>query len=223
MHRPGILSLHAVTSTNALHFAFQNSSQDETRRLLLLQNASFLTMFRGDSGRLKTVHLDELEPAIEKGAAPTIDEIFAEINRDRFKAASKTLAWLKGNNDPQEFITAARFRSPPCRSGGRHTGNRPACRAIRGRRFRRRSGVHARRDQALPDADSLCTRRSAACRQPRRRRVSSEARALISRNRLCPSMAASLSQDHSDRRSESVQQARAAEILVGCSPGEVPR
>ena len=108
MHRPGILSLHAVTSTNALHFAFQNSSQDETRRLLLLQNASFLTMFRGDSGRLKTVHLDELEPAIEKGAAPTIDEIFAEINRDRFKAASKTLAWLKGNNDPQEFITAAR-------------------------------------------------------------------------------------------------------------------
>jgi hypothetical protein len=108
MRRPGILSLHAVTSTNALHFAFQNSSQDETRRLLLLQNASFLTMFRGDGNRLKKVHLDELEPSNDKASAPSIDEIFEEISRDRFKAASQTFAWLKGNNDPGEFITAAR-------------------------------------------------------------------------------------------------------------------
>jgi hypothetical protein len=108
MRRRGILSLHAVTSTNALHFAFQNSSQDETRRLLLLQNAAFLPLFRGDPGRLKTVHLDELEPANENAVAPTTDEIFAEISRDRFKAASKTLAWLRGNKDPREFITAAR-------------------------------------------------------------------------------------------------------------------
>ena len=108
MRRPGILSLHAVTSTNALHFAFQNCSQDETRRLLLLQNAAFLTMFRGDAHRLKTIHLDELEPANEKASASNIDEIFSEISRDRFKAASKTLAWLMGNNDPREFITTAR-------------------------------------------------------------------------------------------------------------------
>src|SRR4051812_36454867 len=31
MRRPGILSLHALTSTNALHFAFENSADDETR------------------------------------------------------------------------------------------------------------------------------------------------------------------------------------------------
>jgi hypothetical protein len=108
MRRAGILSLHAVTSTNALHFAFQNCSQDETRRLLLLQNAAFLTMFRGDAVRLKTVHLDELAPANETGPAPTIDEIFEEISTNRFNAASRTLTWLKGNSDPTEFLTAAR-------------------------------------------------------------------------------------------------------------------
>src|SRR5439155_24171326 len=59
MRRPGILSLHALTSTNALHFAFQTSGHDETRRLLLLQNASFLTLFRGDPKKLKSLRLDE--------------------------------------------------------------------------------------------------------------------------------------------------------------------
>src|SRR5262249_25941466 len=63
MRRPGILSLHASTSTNALHFAFQNAANDETRRLLLLQNAAFLTLFRGDGDSLKRIKLDELEAA----------------------------------------------------------------------------------------------------------------------------------------------------------------
>jgi len=109
MRRPGILSLHALTSTNALHYAFKASSTDETRRLLLLQNAAFLTLFRGNERELKSLHLDELEPAIEIDRKPTtVDEIFAEISRDRLKAAGKTLAWLKQNPAPREFLTAAR-------------------------------------------------------------------------------------------------------------------
>jgi hypothetical protein len=109
MRRPDILSLHAVTCTNALHYAFQNSWDDETRRLLLLQNASFLSLFRGNPGELKSLRLDELQAADEKGGkVPTIDEIFADVSHDRLQAASKTLAWLKENPAPQEFITAAR-------------------------------------------------------------------------------------------------------------------
>src|SRR6185369_14729603 len=75
MRRPGILSLHASTSTNALHFAFQNSANDETRRLLLLQNAAFLTLFRGDADKLKTLRLDELAGADEKAEPkpPSLD------------------------------------------------------------------------------------------------------------------------------------------------------
>ena len=109
MRRPDILSLHALTCTNALHYAFQTSSNDETRRLLLLQNASFLTMFRGNSNELKSLRLDELQPANEKdGKPPTVDEIFADISQNRLKAASKTLAWLKENPAPNDFIAAAR-------------------------------------------------------------------------------------------------------------------
>jgi len=109
MRRPGILSLHALTSTNALHYAFQNSSNDETRRLLLLQNAAFLTLFRGGGNDLKPLQLDELRAANEPGASPpTLEEIFADISHDRLVAARKTLAWLEQNPTPTEFITVAR-------------------------------------------------------------------------------------------------------------------
>ena len=109
MRRPGIVSLHAVTSTNALHFAWQNSGDDETRRLLLLQNASFLPLFRGDPDGLKQTHLNELaaeEPKTDR--VPGTEEIFAAISKDRLSAARKTLAYLQANPDPTEFINAAR-------------------------------------------------------------------------------------------------------------------
>lgn len=107
VRRPGILSLHASTSTNALHFAFQNSANDETRRLLLLQNAAFLTLFRGDGNSLKQVKLDELEPA--KGDKQlSLDEIFAEISHDRMSAARKVVSYVKEHPEPTEFINTAR-------------------------------------------------------------------------------------------------------------------
>ena len=46
LRKPNIVSLHAVTTTNALHYAYQASGDDLTRRLLMLQNAAFLTLFR---------------------------------------------------------------------------------------------------------------------------------------------------------------------------------
>jgi len=109
MRRPGILSLHALTSTNALHFAFQTSANDETRRLLLLQNASFLTLFRGDPEKLKSLRLDELEPDPDAGAkASTLEQIYADISHNRMRAARGVLAWLKKNSDAREFINGAR-------------------------------------------------------------------------------------------------------------------
>jgi hypothetical protein len=109
MRRPGILSLHALTSSNALYFAYQTSAVDETRRVLLLQNAAFLSMFRGDGERLKELHLDELQPPEPaKDVSPTLDQIFAAVSHDRLNAAQKTLAYLRQNPDPREFINTAR-------------------------------------------------------------------------------------------------------------------
>src|SRR5262249_39821446 len=40
MQQPGIIGVHCVTSANALHFGYENSGNDETRRMLMLQAAA---------------------------------------------------------------------------------------------------------------------------------------------------------------------------------------
>src|SRR5439155_2867382 len=47
MQNPGILSLHATTSTNALHYIYTASGDDLTRRLALLQAVGWQPLFRG--------------------------------------------------------------------------------------------------------------------------------------------------------------------------------
>jgi len=107
MREPGIRSLHAVTCTNALHFAWQHCGSDVTRRYLLLQNAAFLPLYRGNAK--EKVHIDELQAAPLKSSGPqALEEIFAEITKDRMDAALKLLAWLKENPQPKEFLDAAR-------------------------------------------------------------------------------------------------------------------
>ena len=112
LRQPGIVSLHAVTSTNALHFAFQASGDDQTRRLLLLQNAAFLPLFReamGGRGKVGDARIDQLEPiATSEGGPGAVEEIFAEASRDRMTAARKALAYLQAGRDPRTLIDAAR-------------------------------------------------------------------------------------------------------------------
>jgi hypothetical protein len=113
MRQPGIVGLHCVTSVNALHFGSQASGNDETRRMLMLQAAAFLTMFRArmQSGRLADLRLDTLEPMQPDNQGPgAVEEIFAEIGRDRVRAARKTLAVLQSdrNGAASALMTAAR-------------------------------------------------------------------------------------------------------------------
>ena len=109
VRRPGLVSLHAVTCTNALHFAFQNAGDDRTRRLMLLQNAAFLPLFRGDTARLKEIRIDQLEPAPSQGADGTpLESIFADVAQDNFAAARKALSYLQQTQQPKNFIDAAR-------------------------------------------------------------------------------------------------------------------
>jgi hypothetical protein len=112
LRQPGIVSLHAVTSTNALHFAYRTSGDDRTRRLLLLQNAAFLPMFRAameGRGRLGDARIDRLEPlATSEGGPGAIEEIFADASRDKMAAARKALAYLQGGHGPGPLVEAAR-------------------------------------------------------------------------------------------------------------------
>ena len=110
MRKPGIVTLHAVTSTNALRFAFDASGSDETRRMLLLQNAAFLPLFRRAMGKADEHPIDRIEPVpLAEPGPKALEEIFADVGRDRAAAAGKTLTYLKDHPQPRELIDAARL------------------------------------------------------------------------------------------------------------------
>jgi hypothetical protein len=109
MRQPGMVALHAVTSTNALHFAYQTCESDETRKMLLLQNAAFLSLFRGDPAAGIAVEIDLFEPLpLKAKGASAIEEILAEVSSDRMTAARKMLTYLHENHHPEKLIGAAR-------------------------------------------------------------------------------------------------------------------
>ena len=112
MRQPAIVALHAVTTTNALYFAFQTSGDDRTRQLVMLQNAAFLTMFReamGGRGHVKDTFIDNLQPAVTAASGvAALDEIFADLSGEPNAAAAKVLGYLRHSQDAKELIDAAR-------------------------------------------------------------------------------------------------------------------
>jgi hypothetical protein len=114
MQLPGIFGIHCVTSVNALHYGYQASGNDETRRFLMLQAAAFLPLFRNTmkgNGKLREdLHIDTLEKAEGKsGGAGAIEEVLVQVSKDRLQAARRTLALAEdGTVNPESLMTAAR-------------------------------------------------------------------------------------------------------------------
>ncbi len=111
--QPGIVSLHAATTANALHHAYLVSAVDETRRLALLQCAAFLTMFREamkGRGAVNPARIDQLGPVALGRSEPgqAIEEIFADVSADRPRAIGKALSYLEKGGPPKDLIDAAR-------------------------------------------------------------------------------------------------------------------
>lgn len=112
MRQPGIVALHALTTSNAVKFAFDTSASEETRRWLLLQNVAFVPLFREamkGRGKVGDARIDRLEPLPVQSGAEAIGEIFADVSRDRLTAARKALGWLKDHPQPQPLLDAARL------------------------------------------------------------------------------------------------------------------
>jgi hypothetical protein len=113
MRRPGIVSLHSLTTANAMRYAFETSGDDETRRFILLQAASFTTLFRGELANRKEnladLKIDTFEAASPKSkGAEAVNEIFADLSKDKTTAAKKVLGYLKDNPDSRPITDAAR-------------------------------------------------------------------------------------------------------------------
>ena len=111
MKRPAIVSLHTLTTMNALAFGYQTTGNDETRRYLMLQAASFLPMFRArmdelpQNPRIDTFEAGEL---VGQGQA-AIDDIFATASTNKLNAARKTLALLQTRREQvAPLMTTAR-------------------------------------------------------------------------------------------------------------------
>jgi hypothetical protein len=121
MREQGIVGVHCVTSINALHYAYQTSGNDETRRLMMLQGAAFLALFRkrlyGDKKLSDELRIEKMQKVeVKKKGPELIEEIFSDVgatgdkrNERRMAAARKTLALLDvPKADPQGLMTAAR-------------------------------------------------------------------------------------------------------------------
>jgi hypothetical protein len=101
----------AVTTTNALFFAYQTASREDTRQLVMLQNAAFLPLFRTSMGtrRVRELSVTELQPSQPTAQDPqAFEAIFEQLNRDRVAAARQALGFLNETGRAQDLIDAAR-------------------------------------------------------------------------------------------------------------------
>lgn len=112
MRQPGIVGLHTLTTANAMHYCFQTCGTDTTRRLLLLQCASFLPLFREamkGRGEVGDARIDRLEPAAVPHEPPSPEWVFADVGRDRSAGAAKALAYLRATGNPRGLLDTARL------------------------------------------------------------------------------------------------------------------
>jgi hypothetical protein len=112
VRQPGIIALHSVTTTNALHYAYRFAREDVSRLLLLLQKASFLPMFgktMHERGRVRDFRFDAMEPtdAVSQGQQ-SVDAVFAEVRRDPMAAAQMTLAYFRRGASANSWVERAR-------------------------------------------------------------------------------------------------------------------
>ncbi len=111
MRQPGIVGLHTLTTLNALHYAARTTGNADLCKLLLLQGASFLPMFReamkarGKVGEMKIDELGGRKEAIKF----SVRDVYAELSRDKETAARTALTVLQGRpNAAKELIDEGR-------------------------------------------------------------------------------------------------------------------
>jgi hypothetical protein len=124
-HRPvNSCALHSNTATNALHYAFRASSQEDTRLLLTLQSVAWMDLFRKciiEGKHLVTstdiTALTGPEPPDKPGTA--IDEILATRTAKPQEAVRLAFAFAHRHR-PELLLSAARRLLPVKSSGDPH-------------------------------------------------------------------------------------------------------
>ena len=110
MQQPGIISLHALTSTNALNYAFRTTADHSTRQLLMLQNIAFICHFRDRLGRQAVGDLLS-HFGNDEASGGTVNDpatLFSQLRSQPLESANRTYAYLQRGGSPVELINAAR-------------------------------------------------------------------------------------------------------------------
>jgi hypothetical protein len=111
MRQPGIVALHGLTSLNALHYLWQSVGDEPLRKRLLLQACAFSSLFRDAAqrrGQLKNLTIDDVAPVEAAKSSVTVDDVFAEISRDKLAAAKKVHAFVTSGGNPYDVIATSR-------------------------------------------------------------------------------------------------------------------
>jgi hypothetical protein len=106
--KPSVVTLHAQTSANALHYAYRMCAGERTQQLALLQCAAYVAMFRATTGASeRDCHLETLQPLATTGDA--LAELAADLSADqRMTAARKALGYLQRGGDPAMLMAWVR-------------------------------------------------------------------------------------------------------------------
>jgi hypothetical protein len=109
MKSPGIISLHATTAANSLHYIFHASGDDLTRKLALLQAVGWQPLYRDRAKSTKPLAIDRLDAGdLSSRGEEAIGEIFSAINQDRGLAAAKTMGYLARGGSADRLFESAR-------------------------------------------------------------------------------------------------------------------
>jgi hypothetical protein len=105
-------SIHAVTSANALHYAYLSAPDPQVRLLLMLQAAGWMGQFRTAAGarpgNLRPFAITELEPGSDDTPVDrAIGETFADIPKDVDAAAGRVFRLGRELSGRQAFFASA--------------------------------------------------------------------------------------------------------------------
>src|SRR5262249_24268485 len=124
-HRPvNSSALHSNTATNALHYAFRASGQDDTRLLLALQAVAWMDLYRKGIVRGKHLAARTDTRALTGRELPdkpeaAVDEILAPRTDKPHEAARLAFAFAKRHR-PELLLRPARRLLPLKSSGDPH-------------------------------------------------------------------------------------------------------
>jgi len=113
--QPGIVSLHSLTSTNAIHYLYQTTRSEEMRKRLLLQNGAFVSLFREAAkrrGKLGDAKITDFAPPPSKetlDAETQRNLILEQISTAPRDAPGNVLGYLRNGGDAKELLDAARL------------------------------------------------------------------------------------------------------------------